>query len=89
MEVNYGNTRTTLIDFSNTVITNCNIHGLLSKSRAKNVLGEKVQYKLLSNFTEVSLFNAKHMVSFTNLTGFLESQQQRNVNAHVMYKILI
>jgi hypothetical protein len=34
---------------------NCNIHGLLSKSRAKNVLGEKVQYKLLSNFTQGSL----------------------------------
>lgn len=55
MEVNYGNARTAFFHFNNTVIMNCNIHGLLRKSRAKNVLGKKVQYKLLSYFTEGSL----------------------------------
>lgn len=55
MEVNYGNTWTAFMHLNNLVIMNCNTHGLLSKSWAKSFLAEKVQYTLLSNFTEGTL----------------------------------
>jgi hypothetical protein len=69
---------------------NCKTHGLLSKSTARNVLGEKVLYKLLSNFTEESLIvqcrtymRMKIWLHLQTSLGF-KNVNNRGVQARVM-----